>query len=98
MMVRASNGSVYAIDFREVAPAASTTDMFHSDEALSTTVRREGETQGGDGEQWRRREGGGREGGGLRGGGRGEGGEEDAGAMCSFLLLRVGCLLPCRER
>ena len=46
MIVRDTNGSVYAIDFRETAPAASTQDMFNSNGSLSTTVRREGGREG----------------------------------------------------
>ena len=38
MVVYDANGSAAAIDFRETAPAAATTDMFHSDPHLSTTV------------------------------------------------------------
>ena len=38
MVVYDSNGSAAAIDFRETAPAAATTDMFHSNPNLSTSV------------------------------------------------------------
>ena len=38
MVVYSSNGSTAAIDFREAAPAGATTDMFHSNSSLSTTV------------------------------------------------------------
>lgn len=38
MTVRLNNGSVYALNFREVAPMASTKDMFDSNPALAKTV------------------------------------------------------------
>lgn len=38
MMVYHPNGSAAAIDFREVAPATATADMFHSNSSLSTNV------------------------------------------------------------
>ena len=39
MVVRHTNGSVFAINFRETAPSASTVDMFHSNKKLSKLVR-----------------------------------------------------------
>lgn len=39
MVVRLNNGSVYSINFREVAPLAATEDMYHSNPSLSRTVR-----------------------------------------------------------
>lgn len=38
MVVHLSNGSTYAIDFRETAPAASTEDMFHGDASVAKRV------------------------------------------------------------
>lgn len=38
MIVRETNGSVHAINFREAAPGAATVDMYHSDPQLSKTV------------------------------------------------------------
>ena len=39
MLVHLSNGSTYAINFRETAPMAATEDMFHSDPSLAEKVR-----------------------------------------------------------
>ena len=38
MVIRDTNGSVYAINFRETAPMAASVDMFHSNKSLSETV------------------------------------------------------------
>ena len=38
MVVYHSNGSTAAVDFREAAPAVATSNMFHSDNTLSTDV------------------------------------------------------------
>ena len=38
MVVYHPNGSAAAIDFRETAPAAASTDMYHSNSSLSTKV------------------------------------------------------------
>lgn len=38
MVVRDTNGSVHAINFRETAPGAATIDMYHSDPSLSERV------------------------------------------------------------
>lgn len=38
MVIRHTNGSVFAINFREAAPSAATVDMFHSNRSLSKLV------------------------------------------------------------
>ena len=38
MVVRHTNGSVFAINFREAAPHAATVDMYHSNRNLSRVV------------------------------------------------------------
>ena len=38
MVIRDTNGSVVAINFRETAPAAATVDMYHSNSTLSELV------------------------------------------------------------
>lgn len=38
MVVRHTNGSVFAINFREAAPSAATVDMFHSNKTLAKLV------------------------------------------------------------
>ena len=39
MTIRLSNGSVYALNFRETAPLAAHEDMFHSNASLARKVR-----------------------------------------------------------
>ena len=40
MVIRHTNGSVFAINFRETAPSAATVDMFHSNQNLSKLVNK----------------------------------------------------------
>ena len=38
MLIRSTNGSLHAINFREMAPLAATEDMFHSNSTISRKV------------------------------------------------------------
>jgi len=48
MVVRETSGCVYAISFRESAPAKSTVNMFHSSETSASRVREGGDWRWGE--------------------------------------------------